>query len=333
MPATADVPLRRSGPLAPHPGAGRPTPGAIGLAFAAIYLIWGSTYFSALVALETLPPYLMMATRLVVAGSLLAGLSRWRSPTASLRAGWSRNALSGILILGLGSSSTVWAEQFLPSSLAAILATTVPLWLAVLDWPRWARYRHEKLRLLGLLFGGLGVVALFGEQLAAPTPAVPITGYWLAVGAVLAGSLCTAGGSLLARYQAAPGPPLPNAAVQLLAAGLFCGVVSAVAGEWTPFSLAQVSRRSAWAVAYLVVFGSGVAYLAYLWLLRVRPPAVVGTYAYVNPVMAVLLGAGLAHEAITVQQVLALVVILIGVWLINRPSAGPSPAPAERNTS
>jgi len=322
MPATVDAPLRQTGPPLAPPGPGKPAAGTIALAFAAIYLIWGSTYFAALVALETLPPYLMMAIRLLVAGSVLAGLSRWQSPVASLRAGWSRNALSGMLILGLGSSSTVWAEQVLPSSLAAILATTVPLWLAVLDWPRWGRYRHERMRLLGLLLGGLGVVGLFGEKLAAPAVggAVAQGGYWLAVGAVLAGSLCTAAGSLLARYRAAPGPPLANAASQLLAAGLFCALVSAVAGEWTGFSLGQVSLRSAWAVAYLVVFGSGIAYLAYLWLLRVRPPAVVGTYAYVNPVVAVLLGGVLAHEAISLQQVLALLVILAGVWLINRPA-------------
>ncbi|PJJ59479.1 EamA family transporter [Hymenobacter chitinivorans] len=324
MPATANAPLRRSAPLKPLPGLGTPSRAAVGLAFAAIYLIWGSTYLAALVALETLPPYLMMAARLLVAGSLLAALARWRHPTASLRAGWTRNAASGVLILGLGSSSTVWAEQVLPSSLAAILATTVPLWLAVLDWPRWARYRREKLRLFGLLLGGLGVVGLFGKQLAAPAVLSP--GYWLAVGAIVAGSLCTAAGSLLARYRAAPGPPLANAAVQLLAAGLFCGLVSAGAGEWTHFTLARVSFRSGWAVAYLVVFGSGIAYLAYLWLLQVRPPAVVGTYAYVNPVVAVLLGAGLAHEAITLPQVLALAIILLGVWLINRPTASPGPA-------
>jgi drug/metabolite transporter (DMT)-like permease len=135
----------------------------------------------------------------------------------------------------------------------------------------------------------------------------------------VAGSLCTAAGSLLNRYWVAPGLPLPNAAQQLLAAGLFCGLVGTAAGEWAQVVPAQISGRSLWAVAYLVVLGSGVAYLAYLWLLQVRPPAVVGTYAYVNPVVAVLLGAGLAHEAISLQQVLALGVILGGVWLINRP--------------
>ncbi|MBF9141013.1 EamA family transporter [Hymenobacter properus] len=318
MPATADSPVRRSGPLAPRVTA----PGAVALAFAAIYVIWGSTYFAALVALETLPPYLLMAARLLLAGALLAGLSQLRGQPAVVRAGWSRNAACGVLILGLGSSSTVWAEQVLPSSLAAILATTVPLWLAVLDWPRWAQYRREKLRLLGLLLGALGVAGLFGGQLTESGVRVLSPGYWLGVGAVVGGSLCTAAGALLTRYWVAPGSALPNAAQQLLAAGLFCGLVGCGAGEWARVAPAQVSGRSLWALGYLVVFGSGVAYLAYLWLLQVRPPAVVGTYAYVNPVVAVLLGAGLAHEAIRLQQVLALAVILGGVWLINRPAPG-----------
>ncbi|MBJ6110330.1 EamA family transporter [Hymenobacter sp. BT523] len=324
MPATANSPVHRS-----PPAPAQAKRGAVALAFAAIYVIWGSTYFAALVALETLPPYLLMAARLLLAGTLLAGLSQLRGQPALRRAGWPRNAACGVLILGLGSGSTVWAEQVLPSSLAAILATTVPLWLAVLDWPRWAQYRHEKLRLLGLLLGGLGVVGLFGEQLLASAARLPGPGYWLAVGAIGAGSLCTAAGALLNRYWAAPGPPLPNAAQQLLAAGLFCGLVGTAAGEWAQVAPAQVSGRSLWAVGYLVVFGSGVAYLAYLWLLQVRPPAVVGTYAYVNPVVAVLLGAGLAHEAISRQQVLALGVILGGVWLINRPALVP-PLPSSQ---
>jgi drug/metabolite transporter (DMT)-like permease len=150
MPATADSTARRSPPVPSQVAYG-----AVALAFAAIYVIWGSTYFAALVALETLPPYLMMAARLLLAGTVLAALSQLRGQPAMKPAGWSRNAACGVLILGLGSSSTVWAEQVLPSSLAAILATTVPLWLAVLDWPRWAQYRREKLRLLGLLLGGL----------------------------------------------------------------------------------------------------------------------------------------------------------------------------------
>jgi drug/metabolite transporter (DMT)-like permease len=305
----------------------------VGLAFAAIYLIWGSTFWVALVGLETLPPYLMMSIRLLLAGALLGGLSRLRRPRPALLTAWPRNAACGILILGLGSSSVVWAEQYLPSSLAAMLVTTVPLWLAVLDRPRWARYRREKGRLLGLGLGVVGVVGLFGGALSAPA-ALPLgPRYWLAVGVVLAGSLCTATGSLLTRYWPAPAPATRNAAAQLLAAGVFCGLVSAGVGEWTHFSLAQVSHRSGWALAYTVVFGSVVAYLAYLWLLQVRPPAVVGTYAYVNPMVAVLLGGLLAHEPIAGPQLLALAVILVGVALINRPGAadpvpGATPAPA-----
>lgn len=321
MPATAQSSVSR--PLVP--GSGTPAPGAVALAFAALYLIWGSMYYAALVALETLPPYLMMAVRLLLAGALLAGIGRLRGQPLTLRAGWPRNAVSGVLIMALGSGSVVWAEQYLPSSLAAMLATTIPLWLAVLDRPRWPRYRREKGPLLGLMLGSLGVVGLLGERLQLPALG---TTYWLAVAAVVAGSLCSAGGALLTRYWPAPGPPLRNAAVQLLAAGLFCGLVSAGAGEWSHFSPGQVSSRSAWAVAYAVVLGSGVTYLAYLWLLQVRPPAVVGTYAYVNPVVAVLLGAVLAHEPISRQQLLALLVVLAGVWLVSRPTGSGAKAGA-----
>ncbi|MBC8083869.1 MAG: EamA family transporter [Hymenobacter sp.] len=293
------------------------------LAFAAIYLIWGTTFFVALIGLETLPPYLMMTLRLLLAGVLLYGVSLlWNQggPPASHRA-WLRNAVCGILMLGLGSSSVIWSEQYLPSSLAAILVTTVPLWLALLDWPRWAGYRRDKLRLLGLALGTGGMVALFGGLPGVLGSGAPAPRYWLAVAAIVAGSFCSATGALLTRYWSVPGPPVRHAAVQVLAAGLFCALVSAGVGEWTTFSWAQVSSRSLWAMTYSSVFSSCVAYVAYVWLLQVRPPAVVGTYAYVNPVVAVGLGWLLAHEPVTGQQVLALTVILSGVGLLNRPTA------------
>jgi drug/metabolite transporter (DMT)-like permease len=291
------------------------------LAFAAIYLIWGSTYIAALIGLESLPPFLMASLRFFIAGGLLFGWCRMRGERVDIRMAIPRNALAGTLMLGGGTGSVIWAEQYLPTGLAAILVTTLPLWFVVLDRPQWATYRTAKLRLVGLLLGFGGILLLFSEDPAAFVSQAKASMYWPSVAVILTGTICWAVGSLYSRYRTAPGSTILNAAIQLLAASLFCALVSWLLGEWSGFSFDQVTVRTWTALVYMIVFGSIVAYLSYLWLLQVRPPTVVGTYAYVNPVVAVLLGWALANEVITGRQIAALAVILVGVLLVNRPSS------------
>ncbi|UHG90531.1 EamA family transporter [Spirosoma oryzicola] len=298
-----------------------PTTWTVVLAFAAIYLIWGSTYLAALIGLESLPPFLMASLRFLSAGGLLYSWCLFRREQAVTRLAFSRNAIAGVLMLGGGTGSVIWAEQYLPTGLAAILVTTLPLWFVVLDRPQWASYRTAKLRLVGLLLGFSGILLLFSEDPAALVAPAKAAMYWPSIAVILVGTISWAVGSLYSRYRKAPGSTILNAAVQLLAAGLFCLFVSAGLGEWTGFTITQVTVRSWVALTYAVIFGSVVAYLSYLWLLQVRPPAVVGTYAYVNPVVAVLLGWALANETITSRQLTSLAIILVGVLLVNRSSS------------
>lgn len=291
------------------------------LAFAAIYLIWGSTYLAALIGLESIPPFLMASMRFLVAGALLASWCIIRGERLNLGAVLPRNALAGSLMLGGGTGSVIWAEQYLPTGLAAILVTTLPLWFIVLDRPQWSAYRTEKLRLAGILLGFGGILLLFSEDPAVFASGAKAAMYWPSIAVILTGTISWALGSLYSRYRPASGSTILNAAIQLLAASLFCAIVSIGLGEWQGFRVDAITIRSWTALAYMIVFGSVMTYLAYLWLLQVRPPAVVGTYAYVNPVVAVLLGWALAHEPVTGRQIVSLAIILIGVLIVNRPSS------------
>lgn len=291
------------------------------LAFAAIYLIWGSTYLAALIGLESIPPFLMASMRFLVAGALLASWCIIRGERLNLGAVLPRNALAGSLMLGGGTGSVIWAEQYLPTGLAAILVTTLPLWFIVLDRPQWSAYRTAKLRLAGILLGFGGILLLFSEDPAVFASGAKAAMYWPSIAVILTGTISWALGSLYSRYRPASGSTILNAAIQLLAASLFCAIVSIGLGEWQDFRFDAITIRSWSALAYMIVFGSVITYLAYLWLLQVRPPAVVGTYAYVNPVVAVLLGWALAHEPVTGRQIVSLAIILIGVLIVNRPSS------------
>lgn len=291
------------------------------LAFAAIYLIWGSTYLAALIGLESIPPFLMASMRFLVAGALLASWCIFRGERLNLGSVLPRNALAGSLMLGGGTGSVIWAEQYLPTGLAAILVTTLPLWFIVLDRPQWSAYRTAKLRLAGILLGFGGILLLFSEDPAVFASGAKAAMYWPSIAVILTGTISWALGSLYSRYRPASGSTILNAAIQLLAASLFCAIVSIGLGEWQDFRVDAITIRSWTALAYMIVFGSVMTYLAYLWLLQVRPPAVVGTYAYVNPVVAVLLGWALAHEPVTGRQIVSLAIILIGVLIVNRPSS------------
>lgn len=300
------------------------------LAFAAIYIIWGSTYLVILYAIKTIPPVMMSALRFLAAGLLLYGYALWKGEQQPDFTSFMKNALCGILMLSGGTVSVTWAEQYLPSSTAAIIVSSLPFWFVLLDRKQWSYYFSSKLIITGLLTGFIGVILLMNFKDPA---AAGITSSKQIAGAVIIilGGIAWAAGSLFSKYCPARNSLLMNGAIQLLVAGFFCLQLSIFSGESSGFNFSQVHASSWLALLYLLVMGSLVTYLCYLWLLKVRTAAQVSTYVYVNPVVALLLGTVIAGENISTRQVLALLIILAGVLLINAPRYKRSRAIKQKN--
>ena len=291
---------------------------AVILAFAAIYIIWGSTYLAILFAIAGIPPFLMSGLRFLAAGLVLYFWRTWKREQQPDFNSFGRNAICGILLLAGGTVSVTWAEQYLSSSLAAIIVTAVPFWFIVLDKRQWSFYFSNKIMIAGLLIGFLGVSLLVGFNKTEHSAIQSSEKQWLGALVIIAGSIAWTSGSLFSKYKPARSSMLMSASIQLLAAGFFCMMVSIFSGEARNFSFVSVSLSAWLGFLYLMVMGSLVAYLSYLWLLKIRPIAIISTYVYVNPVVALLLGALIAGEKITILQVSALVVILIGVLFVNK---------------
>lgn len=283
-------------------------------AFAAVYLIWGSTYLAIRYALETLPPFLMAGTRFMVAGALLYAWARLREAPRPARKDWGAAAVIGGLLLLGGNGLVVWAEQRVPSGLAALLVATEPLWIVLLNWARPGGQRPSGKVALGLLIGFAGMVLLVGpEELAGGGRRVDTLGGT----AVIMAALSWATGSIYSLRANLPKSALLAAAMQMIAGGMLLLVVGSVTGEWAKLDIRVVSLLSAGALTYLIVFGSLVAYSSYGWLLRVTTPARAATYAYVNPIVAVLLGWAVAREPLSARMLIAAAVIVASVVLIN----------------
>ena len=293
----------------------KPSKAKVIAAFAALYLIWGSTYIAILIAVRDIPPFLMAGARFFIAGILLYAWCRIKGDTTPGMSSFQKISLAGILMLFFGTTSLIWVEQYIESGIAAIIVATVPLWFVVLDKRQWKFHFSHKLIVVGLLVGFSGVLLLFlgkGENSMTDDRMKLIS---LIV--LLAGSILWVIGSLYAKYKPVDGSITMKASIQMMAAGFTSFIVGLSTGELNDFSWNQVSFDALTAVIYLITFGSLVGFLAYVWLLSVKPPSLVGTYAYVNPVVAVFLGWMIADENITLIQIVALIVILTGVVVVN----------------
>ena len=274
----------------------------VGLALLALYLVWGSTYLANTLALETLSPFPLLAFRFLVAGALLYGALRLRGVPQPSRAEWRGAGLTGILLLNFGLGLVVYAQQWVASSLAAVIVATMPLWLAL--FARLFGARTNLAEVFGMLLGLVGVALLNGEQDLRAHPGALL---------VFVGPVAWAFGSAYSRKLTQP-KGLMASAVQMLAAGAVFVPLALFQGELLPKT---PSRTSLLALAYLIFFGSIIAYSAYLYLLEQRvSPALATSYAYVNPVVAVLLGVGLAGETVSANGYLGMGVILAGVVLV-----------------
>ena len=272
------------------------------LALIALYFVWGSTFLAMRFAMESFPPFLMAAIRFLAAGVLLYGWLLWRGGVAPHRQQWTGAAIVGTLLLAVGNGGVAYAEQTVSSGIAALMIATVPLWTAIFA-SFWNEKPHAR-EWLGVLVGTAGIAILnLGENLqASPLGAVVL----------LLAAASWAFGSLWGKRLAMPSGAMASAA-QMLAGGAVLLVASFVAGESWP---AEVSTKSVLAIVYLILFGSFVAYSAYLFLLKHVRPALATSYAFVNPVVAMFLGAVLADEVIGRPEVIALVIIVIGVSLV-----------------
>src|SRR6202521_4365866 len=293
-------------------GAGAARPGVrIWLALGTVYILWGSTYLGIKYSIDTIPPILMGSVRFIVAGGGLYLLAIRTGDTRGDRLG-SRQWMAALVIGGLmlvgGNGGVILAEQYAPTGVVALLVATAPLWMAVIDRVVFGR-RLPALVIVGLVVGFGGVAFLIGS---------PGAGHINLVGAALAlaAPLCWATGSVFTRHVKLPSRPLVAAAMEMLWAGLLFGIASILTGELGRVHWQHVSTTSIVALLYLIVFGSLIGFSAYVWLLRSAPLSLVSTYAYVNPVVAVILGGIFLGEAISARLVIAGGIIILAVALI-----------------
>ncbi|HEY8490054.1 MAG TPA: EamA family transporter [Dehalococcoidia bacterium] len=300
-------------------------------AFAAVYLIWGSTYLGIRFAIETLPPFSMASVRFLVAGLVLYLWARASGADRPSGRHWLTAAVAGGLLLAGGNGGVVWAEQRVPSGLAALLVATVPLWMAVLEWARPGGTRPRAGVAVGVALGLGGVALLAGPgELAGGARPDP-----LGTAVLLLASLSWAAGSVYLRRAPLPRSQALATGMEMVAGGALLGLAALAAGEPGGLDLGGASLRSWLALAYLVIFGSLVGFTAYTWLLKATTAARASTYAFVNPVVAVFLGWALAGEPVTARTLLAAAAILGAVGLITwqgaarQPGVGPSPGGPE----
>lgn len=289
-------------------------------ALGAVYLIWGSTYLGIRYAVETLPPFLMGGMRFLLAGVILYVIARRAGAQAPQRRHWLSAAIIGALLLLGGNGGLTWAEQIVPSGMASLFISTVPLWMVLLDWLVQKGSRPSSGVLAGLGLGLVGVSVLVSPDSARGGLVAILPG----VLAVLLAAFLWAIGSLYSRNADLPASPLLGTGMEMLMGGVLLSAAALVLGEFGQLKLELISSRSLLAVVYLTLFGSLVGFTCYVWLLRVAAPALVSTYAFVNPVVAVFLGWALAGESLTARTLVAALFIITAVAIITffqmRPS-------------
>lgn len=286
-------------------------------AFAAVYILWGSTYLAIKYAIETLPPFLMAGSRFVFAGAILMTWARFaRDYEAPTRAHWKTSLVVGTLLLLGGNGGVVFAEHYISSSLAALLVATEPFWIVLLSW-LWLKGSRPNLKTIaGIALGFFGVWMLINGQPAASGAGAGSMQFFGAL-AVIVAALSWATGSVYGLRAPVPKSALLTAGMQMFSGGLVLLAVSLFTNEWSDFSIARVSTGSWLGLLYLIVCGSLVGFTAYSWLLKNAQPAMVATYAYVNPIVAVFLGWLIAGETFTGQMLIGAAVIVGSVVLIT----------------
>jgi drug/metabolite transporter (DMT)-like permease len=286
------------------------------IAFAALYLIWGSTYLAILFAIRSIPPLLMAGSRFVLAGVILYYFAGWRSGFYRFSpVEWRTALIVGACLLLGGNGGVTLSEQYIPSGLAALLVATVPIYISLLSWLFGLSKRPTGITILGLSGGFIGVAVLVG-------PALRFSGNhespqaWIGVSILLCSSLIWSAGSLYSRHNRATTSTFLAAAQQMLCGGALLLLAGLIKGELRQFDPRQITALSLGAFVYLVLIGGIIGYVSYAWLLRHCDPAKVATYAYVNPIVAVLLGTAFAGERVTLRMLVGAALIIGSVALV-----------------
>jgi drug/metabolite transporter (DMT)-like permease len=317
-------------PAIPHAST---APGSMVLiAFAAVYILWGSTYFFIRIGVETIPPFVLAGIRHIAIGLVFYPLFRHLSKEKPVPAQWGTTIITGLLLLLCGNGALSWAETRVPSGIASLLVATVSLWMVIIDWLRPGGVRPGPRVLIGFVLGFAGIALLVGPSHLGGSERVNPVG---AVTLIL-GSLAWAAGSIYSRHHPVPHSPLLGVAMQSLAGGVGLWIVAAATGELHQFHPAQVTLRSWLALLYLFSFGSALGFSAYIYILKHSTASRVATYAFVNPVVALFLGWSLGGEPLTLRTLIASGTILAAVLLVilapHKPDAAPrevGPVPGE----
>lgn len=292
---------------------------AVIVAYFLIYVVWGSTYYFIGVCLRDFPPFVLGTLRFVVAGTILLVACKVRGELLFRRGLILTSAVCGIILLFVDQGVIMFAQRYVSSSLVAIMASSTAVWIMLLDVPQWRRNFRSVSTVAGIVLGFIGVAMLYLEQLNMQRPGG--SHYEYGVLLLIGGCISWACGTLYSKYHIRDNGDeggLASSAWQMLGAGIVFALCAGLSGDFSRLQLSAVSSVSWLSLSYLIVFGSMMAYTAYIWLLRVRPATEVATHAYVNPVVAIVIGAGLGHENVTLIQLSGLAVILISVMMVNR---------------
>lgn len=287
------------------------------IAFANIYIIWGITFLAISFGLTGFPPFILSGFRFFAAGILLIGYLTAKGEKANSLKNWWKNAVTGILILTGGTGLVAWGEQYVTASEAAIAIATGPFWFIAIDKKNWSYYFSDKFIPIGLLLGFAGLLLFLNGSVNAHTANVDASLRIIAFIVLALSSVAWVLGSLYSKKNPADHSTFMNISQQLIVAGIASFLVAVFRNEWTGFSINTVPVSAWLGLLFLIVFGSIIAYISYIWLLSVKPAAIVSTHTYINPIVTVIAGFIIANQTINGNQLFGLLLILIGVLLTN----------------
>ncbi len=284
-------------------------------ALIAVYIVWGSTYLAIRFTIETIPPFISAGVRFLISGLILYAWRRLSGDTPPSRKEWRAASIVGLLLLLGGNGALVWAEQRIPSGIASLFIATTPLWMVLIDSFRPGGKRATWLTWVGVLVGLFGIALLANPWQGHSASSPPLD--MLGILVLILGALSWSIGSLYSREATLPKSPLLGTGMEMLAGSVGLFAFATLVGEWSQLDISSISLPSLGGLTYLIIFGSGIGFVAYTWLLRNAPTTIVATYAYVNPVVAILLGSLIVHEPLEQIEIISALIIISGVVLIT----------------